>query len=64
MWFYIFQFKILDVVRLFKWHSYIFQILIVMLLSRFATLLHQCIGSIKRGSAKEVALAAHAIGNP
>ncbi|XP_027094441.1 uncharacterized protein [Coffea arabica] len=29
---------------------------------KFATLLHQCIGSIKRGSAKEVALAAHAIG--
>lgn len=29
---------------------------------RFATLLHQCLNSIKKGSAKEVALASHAIG--
>ncbi|KAL3505060.1 hypothetical protein ACH5RR_034901 [Cinchona calisaya] len=29
---------------------------------KFATLLHQCINSIKRGSAKEIALAAHVIG--
>ncbi|XP_024970128.1 uncharacterized protein LOC112509416 [Cynara cardunculus var. scolymus] len=29
---------------------------------KFATLLHQCLNSIKRGSAKEIALAAHAIG--
>lgn len=29
---------------------------------KFATLLHQCVSSIKRGSAKEVALAAHVIG--
>lgn len=34
---------------------------------RFATLLHQCLGAIKKGSkkasTKEVALASHAIGN-
>ncbi|KAI3460155.1 hypothetical protein Pfo_016818 [Paulownia fortunei] len=29
---------------------------------KFATLLHQCLNSIKKGSAKEVALASHAIG--
>ncbi|XP_030466598.1 uncharacterized protein LOC115685651 [Syzygium oleosum] len=29
---------------------------------KFATLLHQCIASIKKGSAKEVSLASHAIG--
>lgn len=29
---------------------------------KFATLLHQCLNSIKKGSAKEIALAAHAIG--
>ncbi|KAL3514381.1 hypothetical protein ACH5RR_027098 [Cinchona calisaya] len=29
---------------------------------KFATLLHQCISSIKRGSAKEITLAAHVIG--
>ncbi|XP_059634390.1 uncharacterized protein LOC132276797 [Cornus florida] len=29
---------------------------------KFATLLHQCLNSIKRGSAKEISLAAHAIG--
>lgn len=29
---------------------------------KFATLLHQCLSSIKRGSAKEIALASHAIG--
>lgn len=32
-------------------------------LSRFATLLHQCLNSVKKGSAKEVALACHAIGS-
>lgn len=32
-------------------------------LSRFATLLHQCLNSIKRGSAKERASAAHVIGD-
>lgn len=30
--------------------------------AKFATLLHQCLNSIKKGSAKEVALASHAIG--
>ncbi|KAL6518164.1 hypothetical protein OROMI_033865 [Orobanche minor] len=30
--------------------------------SRFATLLHRCLNSIKKGSSKEVALASHAIG--
>lgn len=30
--------------------------------NKFATLLHQCLNSIKRGSAKEIALASHAIG--
>ncbi|KAL7127566.1 hypothetical protein ABFS83_14G261300 [Erythranthe nasuta] len=29
---------------------------------KFATLLHQCLNSVKKGSAKEVTLAAHAIG--
>lgn len=29
---------------------------------KFATLLHQCLNSVKKGSAKEVALASHAIG--
>nr|XP_043607263.1 interferon-related developmental regulator 1 [Erigeron canadensis] len=29
---------------------------------KFATMLHQCLNSIKKGSAKEVALASHAIG--
>ncbi|KAL8230965.1 hypothetical protein R6Q57_000743 [Mikania cordata] len=29
---------------------------------KFATLLHQCLNSIKKGSAKEIALASHAIG--
>ncbi|CAL5336701.1 unnamed protein product [Camellia sinensis] len=33
-----------------------------LLLNGFATLLHQCPNSIKKGSAKEIALAAHAIG--
>ncbi|GMP74812.1 hypothetical protein CsSME_00032115 [Camellia sinensis var. sinensis] len=33
-----------------------------LLLNGFATLLHQCLNSIKKGSAKEIALAAHAIG--
>ncbi|CAL5343245.1 unnamed protein product [Camellia sinensis] len=28
----------------------------------FATLLHECLNLIKKGSAKEIALAAHAIG--
>lgn len=32
-------------------------------LSRFATLLHQCLTSVKKGSAKEVGLASHAIGS-
>ncbi|XP_028109706.1 uncharacterized protein LOC114308338 isoform X1 [Camellia sinensis] len=32
-----------------------------LLLNGFATLLHQCPNSIKKGSAKEIALAAHAI---
>ncbi|KAH9755784.1 Interferon-related developmental regulator family protein / IFRD protein family [Citrus sinensis] len=31
-------------------------------LRRFATLLHQCLSSIKRGSSREIALASHAIG--
>lgn len=30
---------------------------------RFATLLHQCLNSIKKGSAKEIALASHTIGD-
>lgn len=30
--------------------------------NKFATLLHQCLNSIKRGSAKEITLASHAIG--
>ncbi|XP_044473983.1 uncharacterized protein LOC123202219 [Mangifera indica] len=30
--------------------------------ARFATLLHQCLGSIKRGSSREIALASQAIG--
>ncbi|KAJ0025675.1 hypothetical protein Pint_08652 [Pistacia integerrima] len=29
---------------------------------KFATLLHQCLGSMKRGSSREIALASHAIG--
>ncbi|KAL5777608.1 hypothetical protein ACOSP7_010534 [Xanthoceras sorbifolium] len=29
---------------------------------KFATLLHQCLGSVKRGSSKEIALASHAVG--
>ncbi|KAJ0754586.1 putative armadillo-like helical protein [Helianthus annuus] len=29
---------------------------------KFATLLHQCLNSVKKGSAKEIALASHAIG--
>ncbi|CAI9282017.1 unnamed protein product [Lactuca saligna] len=29
---------------------------------KFATLLHQCLNSVKRGSAKEISLASHAIG--
>lgn len=42
---------------------YSFKLLLVF---RFATLLHQCLGAIKKGSkkasAKEIALASHAIG--
>lgn len=30
---------------------------------RFVTLLHQCLNSIKKGSAKEISLASHAIGS-
>lgn len=30
--------------------------------NKFATLLHQCLNSVKKGSAKEIALASHAIG--
>ncbi|XP_028090916.1 uncharacterized protein LOC114291082 isoform X2 [Camellia sinensis] len=33
-----------------------------LLLNGFATLLHECLNLIKKGSAKEIALAAHAIG--
>lgn len=40
--------------------------LLLPVLSRFATLLHQCVGSIRKGSkkasAKEIALASHVIG--
>lgn len=31
-------------------------------LNRFATLLHRCLNSVKKGSAKEISLASHAIG--